>query len=226
MGGTWPKSLVTGGLSVLFVIRKRIRIDMATLNDFENEVSETLQESGLMAPTPESKDFEAAFDGGPSETSESEVESEPSDDDGEQDFRARIWNAETECRKKELMVELAKEDLKEAKAAYDDAVDRLRKLARDAQQPTLFNLADGKPADESWKERDFHEWLDDVVIDGLGDTKREALKDANIDTFGDFEQLRVEAGKTVQHLSKLLPKGFGKPVTDEIEKAFLAARDE
>jgi hypothetical protein len=24
----------------------------------------------------------------------------------------------------------------------------------------------------------------------------------------------------------LLPKGFGKPVTDEIEKAFLAARDE
>jgi hypothetical protein len=191
---------------------------MATLNDFENEVTETFQESGLMAPTPESKAFEESFE----TPDKSEAES---DDDGEQDFRARIWNAETECRKKELMVELAKEDLKEAKAAYDDAVDRLRKLAREATQPTLFNLADGKPADESWKERDFHEWLDDVEIDGLGDTKREALKDANIDTFGDFEQLRVEAAKTVQHLSKLLPKGFGKPVTDEIEKLFLAEKD-
>ena len=191
---------------------------MATLNDFENEVSETFVESGLMAPTPESKAFEDSFE----QPEKSEAES----DDGDQDFRARIWNAETECRKKELMVELAKEELKEAKAAYDDAVDRLRKLAREATQPTLFEMAgSGKPVDESWKERDFHEWLDDVVIDGLGDTKREALKDANIDTFGDFEQLRVEAAKTVQHLSKLLPKGFGKPVTDEIEKLFLAEKD-
>jgi hypothetical protein len=186
-----------------------------------DEVGQAFETAGLMAPTQESEDFEAAMKSlGPLESSESE-------DDGETDFRARIWNAETECRKKELMVELAKEDLKEAKAAYDDAVHRLRKLAREATQPTLFEMAgDGKPADESWKERDFHEWLDDVEIDGLGDTKREALKDANIDTFGDFEQLRVEAAKTVQHLSKLLPKGFGKPVTDEIEKAFLAARDE
>ena len=190
---------------------------MATLNDFENEVTETFQESGLMAPTPESKAFEDSF----------ESPEKPEAESDEDDFRARIWNAETECRKKELMVELAKEDLKEAKAAYDDAVDRLRKLAREATQPTLFEMAgNSKPVDESWKERDFHEWLDDVDIDGLGDTKREALRDANIDTFGDFEQLRVEAAKTVQHLSKLLPKGFGKPVTDEIEKAFLAARDE
>jgi hypothetical protein len=185
--------------------------------DLTQEVGQAFETAGLMAPTPESKAFEESF-----ETPEkSEAESD------EDDFRARIWNAETECRKKELMVELAKEDLKEAKAAYDDAVDRLRKLAREATQPTLFGMAEtSKPADESWKERDFHEWLDGVEIDGLGQTKREALRDADIDTFGDFEQLRVEAAKTVQHLSKLLPKGFGKPVTDEIEKAFLAARDE
>jgi hypothetical protein len=217
MGGIWPKSLVTGGLSVLLGISKRIRIDMATLNDFEI-VDEVAGELAVIPGIERNATVE-----GSEQPEKSEAES---DDDGEQDFRARIWNAETECRKKELMVELAKEDLKEAKAAYDDAVDRLRKLAREATQPTLFEMAgSGKPADESWKERDFHEWLDDVEIDGLGDTKREALKDANIDTFGDFEQLRVEAAKTVQHLSKLLPKGFGKPVTDEIEKAFLAEKD-
>jgi hypothetical protein len=180
-----------------------------------DEVGQAFETAGLMAPTPESKAFEESF----------EAPEKSEDERDEDDFRARIWNAETECRRKELMVELAKEDLKEAKAAYDDAVDRLRKLAREATQPTLFEMAGSKPVDELWKERDFHEWLDDVEIDGLGDTKREALKDANIDTFGDFEQLRVEAAKTVQHLSKLLPKGFGKPVTDEIEKLFLAEKD-
>lgn len=178
---------------------------MATLNDFEKEVDQVLKDQAQ----PEAGQVV-----------------EEVDEDSDDDFRARIWNAEGECRKKELLVELAKEELKEAKAAYDDAVDRLRKLARESQQPTLFGMAKTEPADESWKERDFHEWLDDIDIDGLGQTKREALRDADIDTFGDFEALRVEAQKTTQHLSKLLPKGFGRPVTDEIEKAFLAARDE
>jgi hypothetical protein len=197
-------------------------------SDLTQEVGQAFETAGLMAPTPESESFEAAFDGGPSESSESEVEGEPSDDDdGENDFRARIWNAETECRKRELEVELIKEDLKEAKAAYDDAVDRLRKLAREATQPTLFSMpskptGEPQPAiDESWKEREICQWIDELEIDGFGDTKREALKDL-VETFGDFDCLRVEAKKTHQHLAKLMPKGIGQGLTDAIEEAFLA----
>jgi hypothetical protein len=200
-------------------------------SDLTQEVGQAFQDMGLMAPTPESEDFESAFDGGPSESSESEVEGEPSDDDdGENDFRARIWNAETECRKRELEVELIKDDLKEAKAAYDDAVDRLRKLAREATQPTLFSMAKGssKPTgepqpevDESWKEREICQWIDELEIDGFGDTKREALKEL-VDTFGDFDCIRAEARKTHQHLSKLMPKGIGQGLADAIEEAFLA----
>jgi hypothetical protein len=194
-------------------------------SDLKDEVGQAFETAGLMAPTPESESFEEAFDGEPSEATEA-----TEDDGGETDFRARIWNAETECRKKELMVELAKEELKEAKAAYDDAVDRLRKLAREATQPTLFSMAKGAneptgepqpEVDESWKEREICQWIDELEIDGFGDTKREALKDL-VDTFGDFNCLRVEAKKTHVHLSKLMPKGIGQGLADAIEEAFLA----
>lgn len=191
-------------------------------SDLTQEVGQAFETAGLMAPTPESESFEEAFDGEPSEATEATGE----DDNGETDFRARIWNAETECRKKELMVELAKEDLKEAKAAYDDAVDRLRKLAREATQPTLFSLSSkptGEPqqaVDESWKEREICQWIDELEIDGFGETKREALKDL-VETFGDFDCIRAEARKTHVHLSELMPKGIGKGLADAIEEAYL-----
>lgn len=187
-------------------------------SDLTQEVGQSFENAGLMAPTPESKSFETAFESQPSNATQN--------DDGEQDFRARIWNAEGECRKRELEVEMIKEDLKEAKAAYDDAVDRLRKLARESQQPTLFAVGqpakDSEPeADPEWADRDIHEWIDDLEIDRFGETKREALKDL-VETFGDFEALRKEARKTHQHLSELMPKGVGRTLTDGIEEAFLA----
>lgn len=147
-----------------------------------------------------------------------------------EDFRIKIWNAEMRCRGKEAIVEDLKEQLKFAKSDYDDAVAKLRKLAAEGSEPLpLFdspaaaqeptNHAD-EENDDSWKQRNFVEFIQGIGIDGLGKKKVESLADA-VTTFGDFQDLRVRASDEGLHLSKLLPSGFGEKITDQIEQAFL-----
>lgn len=188
---------------------------------FVEEVGQEFEKVGLMEPTLESKEFEAAFD------------SAPDDDD---DFRARVGNAEQECRRRELQVEIAKDDLKAAKAEYDAAVERLRKIANEGSQPSLFDppkKAKAEAQDESlpepssaWRDRPFMGWLETKSgIKGLGVKKKDALYEM-VETFGNFENLRVQAQEGGKHLCELLPKGFGEEVTDAIVEAFLVAKDE
>jgi hypothetical protein len=187
--------------------------------EFKAEVAEAFEKAGLMESTPESKAFNDAFD----------------QDDDEDDFRARVWNAEQECRRRELAVELAKSDLKIAKEEYDTAVDRLRRIASEGTQPTLPIFGEPSKANEpealpepslAWRERPFMGWLETKSgIRGLGVKKKDALYEI-VENFGDFEDLRVKAQQESKHLCELLPKGFGEDVTDAIVEAFLVAKDE
>lgn len=63
------------------------------------------------------------------ETSVDHYESERSN---EADLLDQIWNAERDCRKAEARVELLKEELKEAKSQYEQAVIRLREIISDS----------------------------------------------------------------------------------------------
>jgi hypothetical protein len=154
----------------------------------------------------------------------------------DQDFRIRIWNAEMKCRGREAVVEDLKEQLKAAKSDYEDAVDELRRLANDAYRPMpLFDNQEkageafdpgeamDQPLDESWRSRNFVEFIRDRGISGLGQKKLDALAEA-VPTFGDFEDLRTRASKENSHLSKLMPDGFGPKVTDEIEEEYLQSQ--
>jgi len=75
------------------------------------------------------------------------------------DFLIQIQNAETECRRTDAVVVDLKEQLKEAKANYDSAVNKPRKLAsgvaemmaNDAERPLFTKVLDSDPAKvEKW----------------------------------------------------------------------------
>jgi hypothetical protein len=172
------------------------------------------------------------------EVAQSEPEAELERISDEEDFRIRIWNAEMRCRGREAVVEDLKEQLKDAKSAYEDAVTALRKLASESggQPLPLFDApkqawpnseAAVEPEagtiagdDESWRQKNFIEFIQSAGIDGLGKKKIDALSEV-IQTFGDFQDLRNKASLEHLHLSRLLPSGFGEKVTDQIEQSFL-----
>lgn len=184
--------------------------------EFKAEVAETFEDAGLLKPAKEPKSTDKSSDG--------------SEDD---DFRARVWNAEQECRRREITVELLKGDLKAAKEEYDSAVERLRRIASEGSQPNLPIFGSQNKEDEplpepseAWRDRPFMPWLETKSgIRGVGVKKKDALYEV-VQTFGDFEDLRVKAQEEGKHLSELLPKGFGEEVTDAIVNAFLVAKDE
>jgi hypothetical protein len=146
---------------------------------------------------------------------ESEPEQQPAEEkpavvyeeeDDNADFRSRIWNAEMRCRGKEAIVEDLKEQLKFAKADYDDAVSALRKLATDGNKPmplfdhakkveteveTVETVAD-PTQDESWRAKPLLSIFQMGVIKGVGQKKMETLTDL-YPTFGHFQDLRVSA---------------------------------
>jgi hypothetical protein len=168
------------------------------------------------------------------------------DGDDEDDFRSKIWNAEMRCRGKEAIVEDLKEQLKFAKADYDDSVAALRKLAtwgkdtsKDAspntdgeddvaqtELDTNNDSLDAQPPaesyDESWKSHSLIEMIKSADIAGLGEKKLDALADV-CQTFGDFEALRTKASLDGVHLKEVLPTGFGEKITDQIEEAYFSA---
>jgi len=142
-----------------------------------------------------------------------------------EDMLAKISNAELDCRAEEAHVEDCKADLKCAKASYDVAVSRLRKLcsqqANDEDRPLLKQL-DSDPEDTSkgWEVEKISVLWNGDPISGFGDAKREALED-QVATLGAFEKLRSDVGKDADHLSKLLPKGIGESLADELENRHL-----
>ena len=142
-----------------------------------------------------------------------------------EDMLAKISNAELDCREKEAHVENCKEDLKCAKASYDVAVSRLRKLAsqqaNDENRPLLKQLdSDSEDTSKGWEAEKISVLWSDDPISGFGDSKREALED-QVATLGAFEKLRSDVGKEADHLSKLLPKGIGESLADELENRHL-----
>jgi len=146
----------------------------------------------------------------------------------------RIWNAELIVRSKETTVEELKEELKEAKAEYDGAVKALRKLAqaKNESRPLFGGIGDGGGAVavatpqpvESPIEPTSTEWRSEPIgtllhppIAGMGAKKVELLEDT-VPTLGDFEDLRAKVGRDADTLAKLLPKGFGQKMVDELEE--------
>ena len=136
-----------------------------------------------------------------------------------------ISNAESECREREAEVDEAKEDLKVAKANYDRAVTRLRKLANqsenDSNRPLLDLQNDATESDENddWQSLSISV-LWEEPIKGFGESKQEAILD-EIPTLGAFEKLRQLVGREADHLCKLMPKGVGETLADELENRHL-----
>lgn len=175
------------------------------------------------------------------EASEPDPEPEPNQvvdsDRSRDDLLIQIWNAELRCRGTEAFIEDLKEQLKDAKDAHEKAIENLRELASKTHHPMpLFDsppksekveqpdeaesIESEEPEDNSWRDRDFIDFIKSKEIGGLGPKKIEALSEI-VKTFGDFQDLRERASLEHLHLSKLLPDGFGPKVTDEIDNAFL-----
>lgn len=170
-----------------------------------------------------------------SDTEPQQEQPEEDDADSEHDLLIEIWNAEMRCRGKEAVVEDLKEQLKDAKAEYEDSVVALRKLCSRTSQPMpLFDkpkaaskaeepeYEDLPPDHEPWMDLSFADFLDKVQIEGMGPSKRDALLDM-VKTFGEFQELRVKASLDGIPLRDALPKGFGEAITDRLEEAFLNA---
>ena len=68
----------------------------------------------------------------------------------------------------------------------------------------------------------FAEFLDKAQVEGMGPSKRDALLEI-VQTYGEFQELRVKASLDGIPLRDALPKGFGEAITDRLEEAFLNA---
>jgi hypothetical protein len=141
-----------------------------------------------------------------------------------------MWNCELRIREKESKLEELKEDVKEIKAELKTEIQNLRKLsqAKHENRPlfpsggmsvdpvvepvkTIQQVSDG----DQWAKQPIERLLE-PPIPGMGQKKIDALID-EVETIGEFEKLRAEVGRDFEHLSKLLPKGFGEKLADELE---------
>lgn len=176
----------------------------------------------------------------PEKETEPQTETEPQQPEPEMKSESdeildQIWNAELVIRRKESVIEGLREDLKIAKSQYDEAVHALRELAQlkhDGGHP-LFQGQPGdsvttKPAEpgsspdttadefsSDWRTESISTLLEPPIA-GMGPKKVELLTDL-VKTLGDFEDLRARVGRDADTLSKLLPKGFGEKMVEELE---------
>jgi hypothetical protein len=209
---------------LLFVVRILLKgLRMSSLVD---EVGDAFDEIGILDPADETK---AAL---VTETPGSKAFEEAFNEDDQDDFRARVWNAEQDCRRRESAVELLKSDLKIAKDEYDAAVERLRRIASEGSQLSLFDRPKPQPSPSpipepstAWRQRPFGPWIDSLEIKGFGAKKKDAIAD-EVPNFGAFEDLRSQSQEQNVHLSELLPKGFGEEVTDALIEAFIVAKND
>lgn len=145
-----------------------------------------------------------------------------------ENYLIHISNAEKDCRVAESEVQGIKEDLKSAKQRYEDKVNRLLQLCREAEEGELplfdqkgdqQELTESEVNEDAWKEQPTSVlWAEE--ISGFGEKKREAVIDM-VPTLGKFEDLRAKVGSEADHLSKLLPKGCGEKLADELEERLI-----
>lgn len=142
----------------------------------------------------------------------------------------KIQNQLLVVREKESVVDELKDDLKTAKASYENAVEQLLHLAQASKNDENRPLFDQPKEDagcnpeaqseDAWKTQPIETLWADEPIKGLGAKKLEDLID-HCPTLNDLEILRVEAGNNSANLSTVLPKGIGDAMADEIEKRHL-----
>ncbi len=141
------------------------------------------------------------------------------------DIVSQIWNAELVIRSRESVIEELKEDLKDARASYDKAIQDLRTIAQKSHEehPLFDKPVSEQPVEEIEEPEPSTDWrlepisvLLEPPIAGMGPKKVTALTDV-ISNLGDFEDLRARVGKDADTLAKLLPKGFGEKMVSELE---------
>jgi hypothetical protein len=139
----------------------------------------------------------------------------------------RICEAEEEVQAKEDVWEARKEDAKEAKDAFDAAVNRLRKLIRSANEDDtpLFRRnghANGTPApasdqakpDESWKDVPLAE-----ALEGIKPAVLEKLKGAELETVGQLQAFTEKSGLYGNSDPLTTIKGIGPETATKIADA-------
>jgi len=142
----------------------------------------------------------------------------------------QMWNIELVIRDKEAVLEELKEETKEVKKSLEESVIELRRLLQSSheEQPLFDKPVVNNPTGDShggqsqvapvtgWETESIKVLLT-PAIPGMGKKKAESLLD-EVPTLGDFEKLRSQVGRDADHLSKLLPKGFGEKLTDDLEE--------
>lgn len=163
----------------------------------------------------------------------------PSDDateaDETDDTLDDLYRAEQKCAACESVVETLKGELKEAKEAYDDAVNDLRKLARgvrkDRNRPLFDRMkasstppataADGsesQPAAAAASTQSIA-WRSHSIAElDLGDALSERLENAGISTIGQLQDMQAEIALGREKW----PKGIGAAKITKIEDAVIA----
>jgi hypothetical protein len=179
------------------------------------------------------------------------IEDEEEEGDAADANTAPTWEAEALARIKAARERVAiketrylrcKEDAKDAKTAWEAAVEELTECIDAAteelplfdQQKTAAPVtqeqpggADGESADTDDADAATRDrWraipIDEIFtgIKGLGAKKREAIHDA-IPTLGDFEDLRAKASLAGNPLREYMPPGIGEAACDQLEEAAL-----
>ena len=141
---------------------------------------------------------------------------------------AELAEAERICERREREVNRCRADLKLAKADFDSAVSKLRRLAKavkdDEERPLMpaFKAADAVADSTTETASDPDEssvtWRDAPISDlALPDALLDRLYDVGIETVGDLEDLRAE----ISQGKGKWPKGVGPAKVTQIEDAVL-----
>jgi len=139
----------------------------------------------------------------------------------------QMWNIELVIRDKEAVLEELKEETREVKKSLEESVIELRRLLQSSHedQPLFESKPNNKPDEKDLNESKGEKagWESESIkvllkpsLPGMGAKKIDSLID-EVPTLGDFEKLRSQVGRDADHLSKLLPKGFGEKLTDDLE---------
>ncbi len=150
---------------------------------------------------------------------------------GDAELLHRICKAEREVQELETVWEARKEDAKEAKDAFDEAVLRLRHLIQSAEEDEesmpLFNkngqaspapaVADAEALDESWKRVPLSE-----ALEGISAAVLQKLKDAELETVGDLQAFIERVGQNGYSDPLGTIKGIGAATAQKVADALEA----
>jgi len=187
----------------------------ASLNLIEDETIDTEEEEAGAEP-------EADTDGDKDEP--------PIEPSWEAEALQKIKEARESVAEREAVYLTAKERAKDAKSAWEAAVDHLTEVIDSIHRPLpLFDWSAAKQetttptttpvaTDDAWRQTPIDELFGDV--DRLGAKKQEALR-ALCPTLGAFEDLRRKASLQGDPLKEFMPNGIGQAICDQLEEAAL-----